>query len=110
MHQLQTLALDLLDHHTQDLLLCLLVLRQEYQSCAVLSFFGHRDTLQQNKLMWNLHHDTGTVASLIPGFRATVLHVFQNLQRIVHQLMAFTTMYVHHHTHTACVVFILSLI
>ena len=45
MHQLQALALNLLDHHAQYLLLCLLVLRQKNQTCAVLTLFGHGDTL-----------------------------------------------------------------
>ena len=40
-HQLQTLAFDLLDHYGQDLLLCLLVLGKEYQSCSVATLFGY---------------------------------------------------------------------
>ena len=110
MHQLQPLALDLLDHHTQDLLLCLLVLGQEHQSCTILTLLGYGNTLKQNKLMGNLHHDAGTVASLVTRLSATVLHVFQHFKGIVHQLMAFTSVDVHHHSHTTSVVLIVRLV
>ena len=45
MHQRQSLALNLLNHHAQYLLLGLLVLWQKNQTCAVLTLFGHGDTL-----------------------------------------------------------------
>ena len=110
MHQLQTLALDLLDHHTQDLLLCLLLFRQEHQSCTILALLGYGNTLKQNKLMGNLNHDTSTVASLVSCLCATVLHVFQHFKGIVHQLMAFTSVDVYHHSYTTSVVLIVRLV
>ena len=110
MHQLQILTLNLLDHHAQNLLTCLFLLGQEHQSRTILSFLGHGDALQQNKLMRNLHHDTCTVTCLVASLGASVLHILQHLQCIVHQLMAFSTVDVHHHTHATSVVFIVWLI
>ena len=110
MHQGQSLALNLLDHHTQDCLLCLLVFRQEHQSCTILSLLGHGNTLKQNKFMGNLYHDTGTVARLVSCLSATVLHVFQYFECIIHQLMAFTTVDIYHHTHTTCIMFVVRLV
>ena len=108
MHQLQPLALDLLDHHTQNRLLCLLVLGQEHQSCTILSFLRHGDALQQNKLVGNLHHDTSTVARLVARLGTTMLHVLQHLQGVVHQLVTLAAVDVHHHTHATSIVLVLA--
>ena len=110
MHQLQPLALDLLDHHAQDRLLRLLFFWQEHQSRAVLSFFGNRDALQQNELVGNLHHDTCTVARLVSGLGTSVFHVLQHTQCLIHQFVTFAAVYVHHHAYAASVVLILWLI
>ena len=110
MHQLQTLALYLLDHHRQNLLLCRLVLGQEHHARAVLSFLGHGDALQQNELVGYLEHDARSVARLVARLGTAVLHVLQHLQGVVHQLVALAAVDVHHHAHTAGVVLILWLI
>ena len=110
MHQLQSLALDLFDHHTQDLLLSLFVFREKNKSCTILSLFGHGNTLKKNKLMGNLYHDTSTVACLVSCLSATMLHVFQHFKGIVHQLMTLTTVDIYHHTHTTSIVLVVRLI
>ena len=110
MHQRQTLALNLLDHHTQNLLLRLCVLWQEYQTSAVLTLFRYWDTLQQNKLMWNLYHNTGTITSLIASLSSTMFHVFQHLQCIVHQIVTLSAVDVHYHSNAASIMLIVALI
>ena len=77
-HQRQPLALYLLNHHAQNLLLLLFLFGQEYQARAVLSLLGHGDALQQDKLMGNLHHDACAVARLVACLGTTVLHVLQH--------------------------------
>ena len=109
MHQLQALALYLLYHHTQYLLLGLLVLRQEHQSRAILSLLRHGDALQQDKLVGYLQHDARTVA-VLSDFRPTVPHVLQHFQRIVYQFVALVAVYVHHHAHAAGIVLVSRLI
>ena len=106
MHQGEALALYLLDHHTQYLLLCLLVLGQKHQSGAILTFLGHGDALQQYKLVGYLHHDAGTVAGLVAGLGAAMLHVLQHLECIVHQLMTLAAVDIHHHAHTTGIVLV----
>ena len=110
MHQCQSLTFYLFYHHAQYLVLGLAIFRQEHQSCAVLSFLWHGDALQQDKLMWYLNHNTGTVASLVTGFCTAMFHVLQHLQRIVHQLMALASVNIHHHTHTTSIVLITRLV
>ena len=110
MHQRQSLALNLLDHHAQNLLLRLLVFRQKDQSCTILALFRHRDSLKQNKLVGYLYHDTRTVTGLVACLGATVFHVLKHLQCIVNQFMTLATMNIHHHAHAAGIMFILTLV
>ena len=87
------------------------VLGQEYQSCAVLTLFGDGNTLKQYKLVWNLQHDTCTVASLVVCSLCTsVAHVLENFQSIVYKLMALVTVDVNHHAYTASVVLVRGII
>ena len=110
MHQLQSLALYLLDHHRENLLLLLLLLWQKNQPRAVLSLLWHWNTLQQNELVRNLQHDACTVACLVARLGPSVLHVLQYAQCLVHQFVALASVDVHHHAYAACVVLILWLI
>ena len=110
MHQLKSLALYLFYHHRENLLLRLFILGQKDQPGTVLSFFRHRNTLQQNKLMGNLDHDACTVARLVARLGTSMLHVLQHLKCIVYQFVAFPAMNIHNHSHAACVVFIVRLV
>ena len=105
MHQLQSLALYLLDHHAQYLLLLLRVFWQEHQSGAILSLLGNGYALEQDKLMGNLNHDARAVA-VLADFRSAVPHVLQYLKRIVHQFVALVAVDVHYHSHTTGIMFI----
>ncbi len=109
-HQLQALALYLLNHHRENLLLRRLVLGQEHESRAVLSLLWHGDALQQDELMRYLEQDTRAVARLVARLGTTVLHVLQHLQRLVHQFVALAAVDVHHHAYATGVVLILWLI
>ena len=60
--------------------------------------------------MWNLHHDTSSVACLVTRLSTTVLHVLQYLECIVHQLMAFTAVDIYYHTHTTSIMLIAALV
>ena len=109
-HQLQPLALNLLDHHAQNLLLGLIILWQKNQTSAILTFLGHRDTLQQNKLMGYLYHDTRTITGFVACLGATVFHVLKHLQCIVNQVMTFSAVDIYHHTHAASIMLVAALI
>ena len=107
MHQLQSLALNFLNHDREDILLFLLVLRQEDETRSVFSLLRHRDTLKKNKLMWNLEHDTGTITRLVIGTLSTTMaHVFEYLQGVIDQLMTLVTVDIHHHTYATRIVLI----
>ena len=106
MHQLQPLALYLLNHHAQDVLLLLFVLGHEHHSRAITSFFRHGDALQQDKLMRDLQHYSCAVARLVACFGTSMLHVLQHSQGLVNQLVALASMYVDHHAHTTCIVLV----
>ena len=106
-HQLQSLALNFLDHDREDVLLFLLILRQEDETRSVFSLLRHRDTLKKNKLMWNLEHDTGTVTRLVISTLCTTMaHVFEYLQGVIDQLMTLVTVDIHHHTYATRIVLI----
>ena len=106
-HQLQSLALNFLDHDRENILLFLLVLRQEDETRSVFSLLRHRDTLKKNKLMWNLEHDTGTVARLVISTLCTTMaHVLEYLQGVIDQLMTLVTVDIHHHTYATRIVLI----
>ena len=63
-------------------------MRQEQQACAVTSLFGDGYTLQQDKFVGNLYHDTGTVARFGVGtLRSAVHHMFKHLETFLHELM-----------------------
>ena len=74
MHQLQPLALNLLNHDAENLALCLLLFGQEYQTGAIFPLFGYGNALQQNELVGNLNHDARTVA-ILAHLSTTVAHI-----------------------------------
>ena len=90
-HQLKSFPLDLLNHDTQYLSLRLLFLGQKHQPRSILSFFGHRNALKQNKLMRNLDHNAGSIA-VLSHFCPTMAHVLKHMQCIVHQFMTLASM------------------
>ena len=106
-HQLKSLTFNLFNHNREDILLFLLILRQEDETRTIFTFFRHWDTLKKNKLMWNLEHDTGTVARLVISTLCTTMaHVFEYLQGIIDQLMTLVTVDIHHHTYATRIVLI----
>ena len=106
-HQLKSLTFNLFDHNREDILLFLLILRQEDKTCTIFSLFRYRDTLKKNKLMWNLEHDTGTVTRLVISTLCTTMaHVFEYLQGVIDQLMTLVTVDIHHHTYATRIVLI----
>ena len=110
-HQRESLALDLLDHHGEDFLLFLCVFRQEHESRTILSFLWNWYSLQENKLMRNLQEDTRTVTGLSVGSLCTSMaHVLKYFQRIVYQFMALVAVDINHHAHTTRIVFVLGTI
>ena len=106
-HQLKSLTFDFLDHDGEDVLLFLLVLRQEDKTRTILTFLRDRDSLKKNKLMWNLEHDTCAVTRLVVGSLSTTMaHVLKNLQGVIDQLMTLVTVDVNHHTYATRIVLI----
>ncbi|CDD20582.1 putative uncharacterized protein [Prevotella sp. CAG:732] len=106
-HQLESLTFDFLDHDGEDVLLFLLVLRQEDKTCTIFALLRHRDTLKKNKLMWNLEHDTCAITCLVVGtLCTTVAHVLKYLQGIIDQLMTLVSVDVNHHTYATRIVLI----
>ena len=107
MGQLQSLALNLLYHHGENVLPAFFVLGQEDEARSVFPFFGHGNALKQYEFVRNLEHDACSVARFAVGsLGASVAQMFQNLEGVVNKLMAFAAVYVHHHAHSACVVFV----
>ena len=107
MHQLQSLAFNFLNHDRENILLFLLILRQEDETRTIFTFFWHWDTLKKNKLMWNLEHDTGTITRLVIGTLCTTMtHVLEYLQGVINQLMTLVTVDIHHHTYATRIVLI----
>ena len=87
-HQGEAFALHLFDDDAQDMFLFLRIFGQENESCTIFTFFGYRDALQQDEFVWNLYHDTCTVARLVVGaFCSAVFHVLQYSQGGVHQFV-----------------------
>ncbi len=106
-HEIESLALYLLDDDGENVLLSLAVFGQEDQACSVVSLFRYWDSLQEDKLMWNLQHDSSSIASLaVCSLGTSVSHVLQHLERVVNQFMAFVSMDVDHHAYTAGVVLV----
>ena len=107
-HQRKSFPLHLFYQHTEYAPLFGLVLGQENQAGAITPLFRHGNTLQQNKFVGYLQHDTCTVARfVVSSFCSTVLHVFQHLQRGINQFVAFITMNIDNHAHTASIVLII---
>ena len=110
-HKRQPLALYLLNHYAQYVLLLSLILRQEDESRSVFSLFRNRYSLQENKLMRYLQHYSGSVACLVVGTLGTaVSHVLEHFQGVVNKFMALVSMYVDNHAHAACVMLVFRII
>ncbi len=107
MHELQSLALDLLDHDGKNGLLTFLIFGQENQSCTVLALLRNWYTLKQYKLVGNLQQDARTVACLsVSALSATMAQVLEHFQGVVDKLVRLTAVDIHHHTYTARIVLI----
>ena len=107
MHQLKSLALYLLNHDGEYLLLASLVLGQENQTRAILPLLGNRNALKKDKLVGNLKKNACAIAGLaVSTLGATMSQVLQNFQCVVNQLMTLTSVDIHHHTHAARVVLV----
>lgn len=58
-----------------------------------------------------LHHDAGTISRVGVGtLGASMLHVFQHLQPLLHELMTLDTLDVHQETDAACIMFMTTVI
>ena len=91
----------------QDMFLFLRIFGQENESCTIFTFFRYRDALQQDEFVWNLYHDTCTVARLVVGaFSSAVFHVFQHPQGRIHQFVRLASVQVHNHSHAAGIVLV----
>ena len=60
--------------------------------------------------MGNLYHDACTVARLVARLSTSMLHIFEHLKGIVDQLVALSAVDIDDHTHTARIVFIITLV
>lgn len=106
-HQLQALALDLLNHDGQDLLLAFLVFWQEDEASAVFSLLRYRYALKKDKLMGNLQQYAGTVAGLaVSALGSTMTQVLKNLQGVVYKLVALSAMDVNYHSYATSVMLV----
>ena len=107
LHQSQTLRLNNINHYLKDLVLLCLVFWQEDKSCTILTLFWNWDTLQQNKLVWYLYHNAGTITTLsVCTFSTTMHHVLQDFKSGIHKFMTLVAMYVYHHTDTTSIMLI----
>ena len=106
-HQLQALALNLLNHDGQDLLLAFLVFWQEDEASAVFSLFRYRYALEKDKLMGDLQQYAGTVAGLaVSALGSTMPQVLKNLQSVVYKLVALSAMDVNYHSYATSVMLV----
>jgi hypothetical protein len=55
--------------------------------------------------MWYLKHDAGTVA-VLAHLSATVSHVLQYMEGVVHQFVTLVAMNVDNHSYSACIVLV----
>ena len=106
-HELESLPFNLLNHHAKYGALLLLAFGQEEEAGTVVPLFGYGNTLQQDEFVRNLQQDASTVTRLVACLGTTVFHVFQYPERIVHQFVAFASVDVDHHAHSAGIVFVL---
>ena len=56
--------------------------------------------------MGNLHKYSRTVSCFVSCLRAAVLHILENLERIVNQFVALTPVDIYHHAHAAGIMFV----
>lgn len=94
-------------NNIKDRLARLRIFRQEHETRSVSPLFRHRNTLQKNKFMRNLYH----YASTVTGFRvgtlgATVYHVLQHLEALLHKAMTFYTSHIHEQANSTGIVLI----
>lgn len=80
---------------------------QKNETRSITAFFWNRNTLQKNKLVRYLHHNTGTVAGIgIGTLGSTVVHVLEHLQSIFHDLMRFAPVDIYQQTYATGIVFV----
>ena len=106
---MQPLAFCLFGHDGLYLALCLRLAWHEHKSGAIPATLGYRYALQQDKLVWNLQHDAGTIA-ILAYFGSTVAHVFQHPQCVVNNLVTSVSVQIHNHANATRIVLILVLI
>ena len=110
-HQRESLSFCLFHDDAQNRLLPFGVFGQEDESGTIASLFGNGDSLQEDEFVGNLKHDARSVTGFLVGtFRSAVLHVFQHLERVVHQFVAFASVNVDNHAYTAGIVFVVGAI
>ena len=110
MHQLQSHAFYLFNHHTEYLALPFPVFRKEKDTCAVASLFGYRNALEENKFMRNLYQYSCAVTGLVTRLSATVLHILQYFKSVIHQFMVLVAMNVYNHSNATRIMFVLGVV
>ena len=109
--QRQALGFDLVTYNTERQLLLLPVFRHEHHTRGITSLLGDGNTLQENELVRYLHHDAGTVTSLVVGtLGPAVRHVLENLKGIFNHLVRFAPVDMRHKSDTAPVLLVVRII
>ena len=109
MHELKSLPFDFLNHNAENGLLFFFLFWEENNSCSIFSFLRHWYSLEQYEFMWNLNHDSSPIA-VLSHFRASVSHVFEHLERIIHKFMTFIALDVDHHANSTSIMLITFLV
>ena len=84
-----------------------LVFGQKEDSHTVFALLGYRNSLQEDELVRDLNHHSGSIACFAIGTLGPAMgHVFQNLQSVFDDLVRLSSPHVDHQSHTARVMLI----
>ena len=107
MHQCQAFPLCFFGEDFKEIRLAQFVFGQKYKAGAIPTFFGHGNTLEEDKLVRYLNHDACAVACLVVcTLCASMLHVFEDTQGVVYQFVRLAAVNVYHHAHAASIVLV----
>lgn len=84
-----------------------LVFGQKEDPHTVFALLGYRNSLQEDELVRDLNHHSGSIACFAIGTLGPAMgHVFQNLQSVFDDLVRLSSPHVDHQSHTARVMLI----
>ena len=107
MHQCQAFPLCFFGEDFKEIRLAQFVFGQKYKAGAIPTFFGHGNTLEEDKLVRYLNHDACAVACLVVcALCASVLHILEDTQGVVYQFVRLAAVNVYHHAHAASIVLV----